>query len=71
LADFLYVNSKLFAEPLPPAQFDRKMRDAMLDLYALDWTLISPAILGSLFQSIMIVKRDVIWELTTPEKAIF
>jgi hypothetical protein len=29
------------------------MRDALLDLCALDWSLISPAIFGSLFQSIM------------------
>jgi hypothetical protein len=36
LADFPYVNGKLSAEPLPPAQFDCKMRDALLDLCALD-----------------------------------
>jgi hypothetical protein len=29
------------------------MREALLDLCALDWSLISPAIFGSLFQSIM------------------
>ena len=40
-------------EQLPPAQFDAKMREALLDLCALDWSLISPAIFGSLFQSIM------------------
>ena len=50
---FPYVNGKLFAEPLPPAQFDTKMREALLDLCALDWSIISPAIFGSLFQSIM------------------
>lgn len=53
LAAFPYVNGKLFEEPLPPAQFDRKMREALLDLCVLDWSLISPAIFGSLFQSIM------------------
>ncbi len=53
LSAFPYVNGKLFAEPLAPAQFDRKMREALLDLCALDWSLISPAIFGSLFQSIM------------------
>lgn len=53
LAAFPYVNGKLFAEPLPPAQFDSKMREALLDLCALDWGLISPVIFGSLFQSIM------------------
>ncbi|MDO9281686.1 MAG: class I SAM-dependent DNA methyltransferase, partial [Methylotenera sp.] len=53
LSAFPYINGKLFAEPLPPAQFDSKMREALLDLCALDWSLISPAIFGSLFQSIM------------------
>ncbi len=53
LAVFPYVNGKLFEEPLPPAQFDSKMREALLDLCALDWSIISPAIFGSLFQSIM------------------
>lgn len=53
LAAFPYVNGKLFEEPLPPAQFDKKMREALLDLCALDWSMISPAIFGSLFQSIM------------------
>ena len=53
IAAFPYVNGNLFAEPLPPAQFDSKMRDTLLDLCALDWSIISPAIFGSLFQSIM------------------
>ena len=53
LAAFPYVNGKLFAELLPPAGFDRAMRESLLDLCALDWSLISPAIFGSLFQSIM------------------
>lgn len=53
LAAFPYVNGKLFEEPLPPAQFDKRMREALLDLCALDWSMISPAIFGSLFQSIM------------------
>lgn len=53
LSAFPYVNGRLFEEALPPAQFDRKMREALLDLCVLDWSLISPAIFGSLFQSIM------------------
>ncbi len=53
LAAFPYVNGKLFEEQLPPAAFDSKMREALLDLCALDWSVISPAIFGSLFQSIM------------------
>jgi len=53
LAAFPYINGKLFAEQLPPASFDRAMRESLLDLCGLDWSLISPAIFGSLFQSIM------------------
>jgi hypothetical protein len=50
---FPYVNGKLFEEPLPLADFDRGMREALLNASALDWSAISPAIFGSLFQSIM------------------
>jgi hypothetical protein len=53
LAAFPYVNGKLFAEPLPMADFSAAMREALLDACALDWSAISPAIFGSLFQSIM------------------
>ncbi len=48
-----YVNGNLFAKPLPRAQFDRKMRDTLLDICALDWSIISSTIFGSLFLSIM------------------
>ena len=53
LAAFPYVNGKLFDEPLPIADFDAPTREALLDACALDWSAISPAIFGSLFQSIM------------------
>lgn len=53
LAAFPYVNGRLFAEPLPLADFDSALREALLDACALDWSAISPAIFGSLFQSIM------------------
>jgi hypothetical protein len=53
LAAFPYVNGKLFEEMLPPASFDSAMRQSLLDCCALDWSRISPAIFGSLFQSIM------------------
>jgi hypothetical protein len=53
LAAFPYINGKLFEEPLPMADFNRSMREALLDACALDWSAISPAIFGSLFQSIM------------------
>ena len=53
VAAFPYVNGKLFAEILPMADFSCAMREALLDACALDWSAISPAIFGSLFQSIM------------------
>lgn len=53
LAAFPYINGKLFEERLPTAAFDSGMRQALLDCCALDWSRISPAIFGSLFQSIM------------------
>jgi hypothetical protein len=56
LAAFPYINGKLFEEMLPIADFDLAMREALLDCCALDWSAISPAIFGALFQSIMDAK---------------
>lgn len=53
LADFPYVNGKLFEENLPTASFDSKMRRALLACCYIDWSKISPAIFGSMFQSVM------------------
>lgn len=53
LNDFPYVNGKLFEEILPMASFDSKMRQAVLDCCYIDWSKISPAIFGSMFQSVM------------------
>ncbi len=53
LADFAYINGSLFTENLRTAAFDKSMRDALLGAATLDWSRISPAIFGSLFQSVM------------------
>ncbi|WP_132052410.1 class I SAM-dependent DNA methyltransferase [Pseudocnuella soli] len=53
LAAFPYINGKLFAEHLRTAAFDSEMRKTLMDCCALDWGTISPAIFGSLFQSVM------------------
>jgi hypothetical protein len=50
---FPYINGKLFNDYLPPAAFDSEMREGLLQCCALNWSQISPAIFGSLFQSIM------------------
>ena len=56
LAELPYVNGKLFAEQLPMADFDARMRALLLDASGLDWSRISPAIFGSMFQSVMDAK---------------
>ena len=53
LAAFPYVNGELFAEDLGFADFNRDMRNALLACTHFDWSRISPAIFGSLFQAIM------------------
>ncbi len=53
LAAFPYVNGSLFKEHLPMASFDTEMRENLLLCCALDWSRISPAIFGALFQSVM------------------
>ncbi len=53
LAEFPYVNGNLFEEILPMASFDSKMREALLNCCYIDWSKISPAIFGSMFQGVM------------------
>ncbi|GJQ28866.1 MAG: methylase [Phycisphaerae bacterium] len=53
LKDLPYVNGDLFAENLGFADFSKSMRDALLACCRLNWSKISPAVFGSLFQSIM------------------
>ncbi|MED1625954.1 DNA methyltransferase [Bacillus mycoides] len=53
LNQFPYVNGKLFEERLSPAAFNTDMRELFLECCALDWGGISPAIFGSMFQSVM------------------
>jgi len=53
LAAFPYVNGHLFEEQLSFASFNSHMRQTLLESCYLDWGKISPAIFGSLFQSVM------------------
>jgi hypothetical protein len=53
LALFPYVDGGLFQERLPFAQFNRDMRNALLACSTFNWSKISPAVFGSLFQSVM------------------
>lgn len=53
LKQFPYINGDLFAERLPTPAFDTSMRARLLDACDFSWDAISPAIFGSLFQSVM------------------
>jgi type I restriction-modification system DNA methylase subunit len=53
LGQFPYVNGKLFEENLHIAAFNKEMRQLLIDCCYMDWGKISPAIFGSLFQSVM------------------
>jgi hypothetical protein len=53
LTQFPYVNGDLFAERLPAAAFNFDMRNLLLAACNFRWEAISPAIFGSLFQSVM------------------
>lgn len=57
LAAFPYVNGQLFEEQLTFASFNTKMRQSLLECCYLDWSKISPAIFGSMFQSVMDEKQ--------------
>ena len=52
LARFPYVNGHLFAERIDIPAFDRRMRDELAKATEFDWSKISPAVFGSLFQAI-------------------
>ena len=49
---FPWVNGGLFGDRRPVQHFDHAMRNALLKACDFDWTSISPAVFGSLFQSI-------------------
>ena len=53
LAQFPYVNGDLFHGSLRIPSFDAAMRRTVIDACRFDWSRISPAIFGALFQSVM------------------
>ena len=53
LARFPYIDGALFEGALRIPSFDARMRAALLDACRFDWSNISPAIFGTLFQSVM------------------
>lgn len=53
LARFPYVNGDLFKESIRTPAFNSNMRERLIDASRFNWSGISPAIFGSLFQSVM------------------
>ena len=53
LAALPYVNGELFTGRLSISAFDRDMREALLAAARLQWKDISPAVFGSMFQTVM------------------
>ncbi|MGZ8160557.1 MAG: class I SAM-dependent DNA methyltransferase, partial [Methylobacter sp.] len=53
LAEFPHINGALFKDNLAPCYFDEAGRKTLIECAQLDWSEISPAIFGSLFQAIM------------------
>jgi hypothetical protein len=53
LSQFPYINGDLFKEHLPFPAFNAAMRMLLIDALDFSWDAISPAIFGSLFQSVM------------------
>ena len=52
ISRFPYVNGGIFAEPLSIPSFSSTMRDELMRACAFDWSGISPAVFGSLFQAV-------------------
>ena len=52
-AKFPYIDGDLFNESLRFPSFNSEMRDALLKASHFDWSNISPAIFGALFQSVL------------------
>ena len=53
LVAFPYINGSLYSEKLNFVSFDSQMREKLLRCCYFDWSKISPAIFGSMFQSVM------------------
>ncbi|MET7935321.1 DNA methyltransferase [Streptomyces sp. NPDC005322] len=68
---FRYVNGGIFEEPISLPELNKEFRDAILDACSVDWSTISPAIFGSMFQSVRDAKtRRELGEHYTSEENI-
>lgn len=58
LTQFPYVNGQLFRARIDPPQFTQALRQALLQCCYFNWTKVSPALFGSLFQTVMLPKEQ-------------
>ena len=71
LREFPYVNGGLFQETIRPATFDRSMYNLLIECCEFDWSEISPAIFGAMFQAVMEPEmRDKLGAQYTPKNII-
>ncbi|MFI8833295.1 DNA methyltransferase [Streptomyces afghaniensis] len=57
LAQFTYINGDLFANDLWPVSGNSEVRRTLLAACTFNWSVISPAIFGSLFQNVMTTRE--------------
>lgn len=57
LAHFPFVDGGLFKETIPLPSFNSQMRKTLLNCMEFNWSNVSPAIFGSMFQSVMDSKQ--------------
>ncbi len=50
---FPYINGALFEKPIEFPDFSAKMRELLIHAGAYDWSKVSPAIFGNMFQTVM------------------
>ncbi|MFG3312449.1 DNA methyltransferase [Streptomyces albidoflavus] len=53
LSRFPYVNGQLFSERIQIPDFNTELRALLIKCASFDWTAVSPAIFGAMFQSVM------------------
>lgn len=49
---FRYVNGGIYADPIKLNRFTSRFRDALIEACEFDWSIISPAVFGSMFQTV-------------------
>ena len=58
LNDFQFINGELFSEKMTIPAFNRMTRIKLIECAGLDWSKVSPALFGSLFQTVMLPEEQ-------------